>query len=129
MRFLVDDVESAASQTVFEVTVPAGGRVPAPHFHDAFDETIYGVDGVTSWTVGGEAHDIGPGDAVFIARGVVHGFENRTDATARMLAITSPGLMRPEYFREMGELFGGGGPPAPDALGAVMRRHGLTPAP
>jgi quercetin dioxygenase-like cupin family protein len=28
--------------------------MPAPHSHDAFDETVFGLDGVTTFTVGGE---------------------------------------------------------------------------
>jgi hypothetical protein len=37
----------------------------------------------------------------------------------------------PAYFREIGEVLAlnAGGPPDLTALGAVMRRHGLTPAP
>lgn len=130
MTFLVEAADSGGSQTVFEVTVPPGAKVPAPHFHDAFEETIYGIEGVTAWDVGDETVDIGPGDAVCIARGVVHGFVNRTDAGAKFLAISSPGLMSPDFFRELSGVMGGGsgGPPDPSAVGAVMRRHGLTPA-
>jgi hypothetical protein len=55
---------------------------------------------------------------------------NRTDADAKFLAISSPGLMSPDYFRELGDVLAGagGGPPDRDAVGGVMRRHGLTPA-
>jgi hypothetical protein len=36
----------------------------------------------------------------------------------------------PSYFREIGEVLAAstGGPPDLGAIGAVMRRHGLTPA-
>ena len=130
MRFLVEAADSGGSQTVFEVTVPPEAKVPAPHFHDAFEETIYGVEGVTAWDVGDETVDIGPGEAVCIPRGVVHGFVNRTGETAKFLAISSPGLMSPDFFRDMGSVFAaaGGAPPDPAAIGDVMRRHGLTPA-
>jgi quercetin dioxygenase-like cupin family protein len=130
MRFLVEAADSGGSQTVFEVTVPPGAKVPAPHLHDAFEETVYGVEGVTAWDIGDEAVDIGPGDAVCIPRGVIHGFLNRSGETARFLAISSPGLMTPDFFRDMSSLFAdaGGTPPDPAAIGEVMRRHGLTPA-
>jgi quercetin dioxygenase-like cupin family protein len=131
MRFLVEAADSGGSQTVFEVTVPPGARVPAPHFHDAFDETIYGLEGATVWKVVDETVEVGPGDALCIQRGSVHGFENSGDEEARFLAISSPGLMSPDYFLELSDVFAraSGGPPNRDAIGEVMRRHGLTPAP
>ena len=53
VRFLVQAADSNGSVSVFECDVPAAGRMPAPHSHDAFEETIYGLDGITSWTVDG----------------------------------------------------------------------------
>ena len=48
-----------------------------------------------------------------------------------MLAIVSPGILSPNYFREMAAVIKAapGGPPDPAALAEVMQRHGLTPAP
>ena len=31
------------------------------HSHDHYEETIYGVDGVLTWTVDGKQIDVGPG--------------------------------------------------------------------
>jgi quercetin dioxygenase-like cupin family protein len=28
--------------------------MPAPHSHDGFEETIYGLEGVSAWTIDGE---------------------------------------------------------------------------
>jgi hypothetical protein len=48
-----------------------------------------------------------------------------------MLGIVTPGILRSDYFRELAALVeaAAGGPPDPAAIGEVMRRHGLTPAP
>jgi mannose-6-phosphate isomerase-like protein (cupin superfamily) len=108
---------------------PANARMPAPHSHDKFDETVYGLDGVTTFTVGGERTDLNPGEALFIPRRVIHGFINEGDADARFLAVISPGLLGSRYFREVAEVLAGGGPPDIEKIGEVMRRHGLTPAP
>jgi hypothetical protein len=70
-----------------------------------------------------------PGEALCIPRGAVHGFTNRGSADATFLAIASPGVFGPAYFREIGEILAAGGPPDHGALADVMRRHGLTPAP
>jgi quercetin dioxygenase-like cupin family protein len=123
ITFLVDEADSNGSHTVFEVDVPAGARVPAPHSHDAFEETIYVLEGTVSWTVGGETFDRAPGEALCIKRGVVHGFENRGDAHVRFLAVAAPGVFGPAYFREVGAAI-----PDLERVGEVMRRHGLTPA-
>jgi quercetin dioxygenase-like cupin family protein len=130
VRFLVEADESNASVSVFECDVPSDARMPAPHSHDAFEETIYGLQGVSTWTVDGETIEIGPGDAVCVPRGIVHGFANHDSVDAKFLAIASPGVFGAAYFREVGEVLtaAGGGPPDHAALADVMRRHGLTPA-
>ena len=130
IRFLVDGQASGGSVTVFEFDVPAGSRLPAAHSHDGYEETIYGVDGVLTWTVEGVETDVGPGDALLIPRGAVHRFDNTRDVDATALAIITPGILGPDYFREIAAVIDGaaGGPPDLAALAEVMRRHGLTPA-
>jgi quercetin dioxygenase-like cupin family protein len=130
ITFHVDAEQSNGSHTLFEVNVPIGARVPAPHSHDAFEETIYALRGTTTWSVGGSEIVVGPGESLCIPRGVVHGFVNDADEAALFLAIASPGVFGPEYFREIGTLLASsaGGPPDVAAIEDVMRRHGLTPA-
>jgi quercetin dioxygenase-like cupin family protein len=128
VRFLVEAEESNGTASVFECGVPAQARMPAPHSHDAFEETVYGLEGVCTFTVDGETHEIGPGEALCIPRGAVHGFDNQSAGDVRFLAIASPGVMAPAYFREIHEILADG-PPDPARIGEVMRRHGLTPAP
>jgi quercetin dioxygenase-like cupin family protein len=131
VRFLVEAADSKGSVSVFECFVPANSKMPVPHSHDAFEETIYGLEGITSWTVDGRAVDIGSGEAVCIPRGAVHGFDNHGTVDAKFLAISTPGVMTPDYFREIHDVLVAavGGPPDPAKLAEVMRRHGLTPAP
>ena len=130
IRFLVEGDQSAGSVAVFEFAVPAGSRIAAAHSHDGYEETIYGLEGVLTWTVEGTSTDMGPGDALVIPRGAVHHFDNSGDVDARALAIVTPGVLGPEFFREVAAVLdaAAGGPPDVAAIGAVMRRHGLTPA-
>jgi quercetin dioxygenase-like cupin family protein len=131
VRFLVEAADSNGSVSVFECFVPADSNMPVPHSHDAFEETIYGLEGVTTWIVDGRTLDIHPGEAFCIARGAVHGFNNHGTAAAKFLAVASPGVMTPDYFREIHDVLASnpGGPPDRAKLAEVMRRHGLTPAP
>jgi quercetin dioxygenase-like cupin family protein len=128
--FLVDADDSGGSVTMFECVVPAHARVPIPHSHDAFEETIYGLDGVTTWTIDGQVHEVGPRESVCIRRGQIHGFENRGSVDAKFLAIATPGVFGPAYFRDIAQALAeaAGGPPDLAAVADVMHRHGLTPA-
>jgi quercetin dioxygenase-like cupin family protein len=131
IRFLIEGDESAGSVAVFEFDVPAGAKVPVGHSHDGYEETIYGLEGVLTWTIEGTPTDVGPGEALCIHRGAVHRFDNTHDADAKALAIVTPGLLGPDYFREVSTTLAAaaGGPPDLAAIAAVMSRHGLTPAP
>ncbi len=130
IRFLVEGEESGGSVAVFEFGVPAGTKVAAAHSHDGYEETIYGLEGVLTWTVEGTSTDVGPGEALLIPRGAVHHFDNRAASDAKALAVVTPGVLGPAYFHEVSAILDGaaGGPPDVAALGEVMRRHGLTPA-
>jgi quercetin dioxygenase-like cupin family protein len=131
IRFLVEGEESGGSVAVFEFEVPAGAKVAAGHSHDGYEETIYGIEGVLTWTIEGAPVDVGPGEALFIPRGSVHHFDNTHDIDAKALAVVTPGILGPDYFREVAAILdaAAGGPPDLTAIAAVMRRHGLTPAP
>src|SRR5437763_13588130 len=98
VRFLVEAEQSGGSVTVFEFDVPGGTNLPVAHSHDGYEETIYGLDGVLTWTLDGTPTDIAAGEALCISRGAVHRFDNTGDADAKALAIVTPGILGPEYF-------------------------------
>ena len=130
IRFLLEGEDSGGGVAIFEFDVPAGANVPIAHSHDAYEETIYGLSGVLTWTIEGRQVDVGPGEIICIPRGAVHRFDNNGDLDATALAIVSPGVLGPGYFRDAAAVVraAAGGPPDPSELAAVMRRHGLTPA-
>ena len=113
---------------MFEFAVPAGAKVPMPHYHEHFDETIYGLAGIMTFTVEGKAIDIAPGETCFIPRGAVHGFENLKNEYAKALAVVTPALLGPIFFKEVAEIVNAGGPPDIEKLKLVMAKHGLIPA-
>jgi quercetin dioxygenase-like cupin family protein len=127
LRFLRDKHSTAGSLDMFELTLQPEGRMPVPHYHESWEETVYGIAGTVSYTVDGQPHDIGPGDSLFIPRGKVHGFSNRSGAVAICLCILTPGVLGPEYFRELAALLGSG-KPDPAQAKEIMLRYGLVPA-
>ena len=130
IRPRVEGYDSGGTVAIHEFDVPAGAGLPLPHSHDAYEETIYGVRGTVTFTIEGLDTEIGPGEAVCIRRGAVHSFANNGDADATALAIVTPGILGPDYFRDVAAILdaAAGGPPDFAAIGAVMLRHGLTPA-
>src|SRR4051794_8490779 len=128
VTFSVTAEQSNGTITVQRCDVRAGAGVPFAHSHDAFEETIHGLEGVTTFTIDGEPVEIGVGDTVCIPRGAVHSFWV-DDHDASFLAIATPGVFGPDYFLEIqGAVRAAGGRPDPADLAAIMRRHGLTPA-
>jgi quercetin dioxygenase-like cupin family protein len=125
--FLLEAADTNGSEAMFEFTVPAGAKVPVPHYHENYDETIYGLAGVMTFTVEGKAIDIAPGETCFIPRGAVHGFNNLKQEDAKALAVITPALLGPIYFKEVAEIVNAGGPPDVEKLKLVMTKHGLIP--
>ena len=132
VRFLITGENSNGSVAAFEVSVPGAQRLAAPaHSHDHYEETIYGIDGVLTWTVDGKQIDVGPGQALCIPRGAIHRFDNNGSQDAKALCVITPAAIGPQYFRESAEVINAaaGGPPDRAKMAEIMRRHGLTPAP
>jgi quercetin dioxygenase-like cupin family protein len=132
VRFLITGENSTGSIAAFEVMVPSGQRLAAPaHSHDHYEETIYGMSGVLTWTVDGEQIDVGPEQALCIPRGAVHRFDNKGKQDATALCVITPAAIGPQYFREAAGVINAaaGGPPDRVKMADIMLRHGLTPAP
>ena len=125
--FLLEAADTNGSAAMFEFTVPVGAKVPIPHYHELYDETIYGLEGTITFTVDGEAIDIQPGETCFIPRGAVHGFDNLKQVNAKALAVITPALLGSIFFKEVAEIVNAGGPPDFQKLRLVMTKHGLVP--
>ncbi len=131
VRFLITGEDSGGSIAAFEAMVPAAQRLAAPaHSHDHYEETIYGIDGVLTWTVDGKQIDVGPGQALCIPRGAIHRFDNDGSRDVKALCVITPAALGPQFFRESAEVINAaaGGLPDRAKMAEIMRRHGLTPA-
>jgi len=132
VRFLITGDDASGSLALFELAVPAAQRLAAPaHSHDHYEETIYGIEGVLTWTVDGKRIDVGPGQAICIPRGAVHRFDNAGTEDVKTPCAITPAAIGPQYFRESSAVLdvAAGGPPDRVKMADIMRRHGLTPAP
>ena len=128
LRFLQTKEDTGGSLDAFEMIVQPNARVPVPHYHKSWDETIVGLMGATTWRVDGKDIELMPGQSVFIKREMVHSFRNDTAEAASCLCILTPGALGTGYFREMAALLSGGAPD-PARTKETMLRYGLVPAP
>lgn len=129
IRFLLTRDDTNGNISMFEFSVPAGLKLPAPaHRNDAYEEVLYGIEGVLTWTVDGSPIEVGPGQTLCIPRGAVHRFDNFSSRDVKQLVVISPPVMGPAYFREAADVIGAaaGGPPDRAKMAEVFRRHGMT---
>lgn len=124
LRFAVD----RPCIVMFEFTVPANARVPAPHFHQGVDEAVYGLEGTLTTKASGETHAIKPGSVCFIPRGTAHHHENLGTETARALILMTPGSIGKRYFEEVAAEINVPGKPDLSKVKDIMLRHGLVPS-
>ena len=127
VKFLLEASDTNGQATMFEFSVPHGIKVPMPHYHESFDEIVYGLEGIMTFTVDGKIIDLEVGQSLFIPKGIVHGFNNLNPQTAKALATITPGLLGPEYFKDVAEIVNAGGPPDIEKMKLVFKKHGLVP--
>jgi quercetin dioxygenase-like cupin family protein len=127
ISFLLESNDTNGQVAMFEFLVPSGAKVPLPHYHEDFDETVYGLEGIMTYTIDGKTLDISPGQSYFIPRGVSHGFNNLQQVNAKALAIITPALFGPGYFKDIAEIINAGGPPDLEKVKMVFKKHGLVP--
>jgi quercetin dioxygenase-like cupin family protein len=127
VTFLKTRHETDGVLDLFELIIPPFGRVPFPHIHRKYDETIFGVDGTMTWTLRDQVTEVRRGVTLFIPRGTPHFYANRTHTTARILCLQTPGIMGPEYYLEVAALYRASKHPNVAGIGAIMSRYGVVP--
>jgi quercetin dioxygenase-like cupin family protein len=128
LEFLHSKDDTAGSLDLFKMTVQPNAKVPAAHYHESWDEAVYGLEGTLTFRVDGKDVALAPGQSVFIKRGVVHSFRNDTQQPAACLSVLTPALGA-AYFREMAALLSASGPPDLAEVKDIMQRYGLVPVP
>ena len=121
MRILVDSRRSDRALAVLDCT-----HVPGPterHIHADARKAVFVLAGHYRFDIAGEVSLAGPGDHVFIGRGVAHDFIVGTGG-GRALFVFSPGGIE-DYFRDLSVLPDADSSPV--AVDALKRRHHIAP--
>jgi mannose-6-phosphate isomerase-like protein (cupin superfamily) len=83
-----------------EASVPPGGG-PPPHSHGREDESYWVLEGELLFRTPDRKLRAGPGDFVFLPRGIEHSFTNPGAEPARTLLLVTPGGFE-GFFAEVG---------------------------
>ena len=83
---LVDASRGSESLHVGHLTLSPGSSVTT-HIHPDTEEAMVIVEGSLEAILGDETVTVGPGDTVLAPAGIKHGFVNRTQEAAKLLAV------------------------------------------
>lgn len=101
-RILASGNDTGGAFATIDMLIPPGGG-PGPHAHAQFHETFYVVEGEVEVKSEASTFIARTGDYIVIPTGgIVHGFKNRSDKTARLLCTVVPAGLE-EMFLEMGK--------------------------
>ncbi|NMO91817.1 cupin domain-containing protein [Actinomycetospora sp. TBRC 11914] len=106
-----------------ELTVPPHFAGPPPHIHHGFDEALYVLSGALTMVKDrADPEPVPVGGLILAPRGVRHTFANPHDEPARVVGVWSPASAL-EFMAEIGAALPASGPPDPERLAAIYRRH------
>jgi mannose-6-phosphate isomerase-like protein (cupin superfamily) len=84
-----DRQSTNGSLALVEATVPPGGG-PLPHVHHGSDEAFYVISGELEFLDGDHTLHAGPGDFLFVPRGIRHRFVNKGLHAVKMVFLFTP---------------------------------------
>jgi quercetin dioxygenase-like cupin family protein len=127
ITFLRSRHQTHGAADLFEVIIPPHAQLNIPHLHRISDETILGMNGITTWIVDERRIALHPGQQLHIPHGTVHSCLNDQQTTARIVCMLTPGLFGPEYFQELSRILAAEDPPNIADIGNVMARYDVIP--
>lgn len=95
MHFLATSADTGGAFALIEARARQGME-PGPHIHSHEDETIYLLGGRIWLKIGHDEYEAGPGDTVFMPRGVQHQFQLLSESIHALILITPGGFE--DYF-------------------------------
>ena len=105
LRFLQTKEETAGSLDAFEMTVQPNARMPVAHYHESWDETIYGLTGAVDLAGRRPGHRArSPVSPSSSSAGSFTPSATIRRRRRACLCILTPGVLGPGYFREIAAL-------------------------
>ena len=122
LRLRAEQTDGLFSLT--ESTLQPGSEQAPLHMHSREDETFYVIEGTITAHVGDQTRDLGPGESVWLPRGVPHRIEASGGEPVRLLMLIAPaGLER--FFEEVDAMHAAGTLDS-EAMRETAARYGIT---
>ncbi len=128
-KLLASDTNGAF--TLSEASNAPNTGVP-PHIQHWEDEAFIVLEGHYTFQVGEQTWQCGPGDVVYVPKGVPHALANTENQPARLLILQAPGGIHEQYFAEAWEPIADPAhlpptsePPDFAKITAAAQRHGI----
>jgi mannose-6-phosphate isomerase-like protein (cupin superfamily) len=110
-RFLAVGDDTLGHYALWEAIVLPGGG-PPPHLHTREEEGFYVMEGEVTFYLGEQRIVARAGASVNMPPGVLHRFQNESNAPAKMLVLVAPAGLEQMFF-EVGKPVVPGENPAP----------------
>jgi quercetin dioxygenase-like cupin family protein len=128
MRYVATAGDTGGRLAMLEQRFGPGGDPPR-HVHANEDEAFYVLEGRLAATIGDTTVRAGPGEFVFLPRGIPHGLHAESPQVHGLVLITPAGFE--QFFAAVGEPAASGEVPEPTvpdvpAVAATAARYGLT---
>jgi mannose-6-phosphate isomerase-like protein (cupin superfamily) len=127
ITFKVRSEATAGRFSVTEYVLPPQFAGPPPHIHRIFEHVFYVLAGQVQIQLGETIVRGGAGTSVFIPVGTPHTFSNPDAASARLLAIDTPGGLE-AYYEELAAAFPPGTPLNRQVVAEIQQRYDTYPA-
>ncbi|WP_406193160.1 cupin domain-containing protein [Kitasatospora sp. NBC_01560] len=101
---LEDSLRTAGLLGANRLVLPAGADGTRPHCHHLSTEVFYVLGGTMEFLLHGELTAVGRGGLVVVPPGSVHAFGAAADGPAEFFALLTPGVVRFDYFRQLGRI-------------------------
>jgi quercetin dioxygenase-like cupin family protein len=128
MRYVATGEETGGRLAVIEQRLGSAGEPPR-HVHANEDEAFYVLEGRLAASIGDDTASAGPGELVFLPRGVPHSLHAQTPEVRGLVLISPAGFER--FFAAIGRPATGSEPPEPTvpdvpAIAATAAGYGVT---
>lgn len=117
-----EDTGGAFALLDYELAPGFAGLPPHVHHHE--DEAAYVLEGTLLVRVGESERLVGPGEFIFLPRGIVHTQANPAGEPARFLMLLIPAGFE-QCFPDLEGLLAGGTPFSPETIDPLLARYGV----
>ena len=126
MKQLIAGAETAGAFCLFENSSDGASRTPI-HVHDRDDETLYMLEGELQAATASETKNLGPGETIFLKRGIAHQLANVSGKPNRYILLCTPSGFE-DFLAQAGRLRQSGeGPPGPPDADDIARLKEAAP--